>query len=370
VGLPVEMIPVLALSQLAVSPLLLYGACALGAVGVAIALPRKGTNPQVLGGLLAAIALGGVFLALALAAFAGDHSGLGIIEGWSKRGLPNFNFYLFSLIALAGALRVISHPRPVYSALYFILTILSSAGLYVLLAAEFMAFALIIVYAGAILITYLFVIMLATETPTADEVEALAEYDRYSREPAVATAIGFVLVAVLTTMMIRGAGQMEALPVQGGGVALSEAGYQPRSRLSDMPRKVAESLARAGLMDAKTDRIARGPDGEYRIMLSPGADGSVVGRVWIEYGKGQILEVSSDDPRWPKNLALTNTEGVGFSLLVDHPGVIEIAGVVLLMAMLAAVVLARKKVELDEAEKLAAARRHLPSPSALEGGSA
>ena len=77
--------------------------------------------------------------------------------------LPNFNFYIFSFIALGAALRVISHPRPVYAALYFILAILSSCGLYVLLSAEFLAFALVIVYAGAILITYLFVIMLATE---------------------------------------------------------------------------------------------------------------------------------------------------------------------------------------------------------------
>ena len=80
---------------------------------------------------------------------------------------------------------------------------------------------------------------------------------------------------------------------------------------------------------------------------------------------------------------MSNIEGVGFTLLKDHPGSIEVAGVVLLMAMLGAVVLAQKKVELDERAKLAAQNRslgdeftpqnsplmapsHQPSPSSRE----
>ena len=58
---------------------------------------------------------------------------------------------------------------------------------------------------------------------------------------------------------------------------------------------------------------------------------------------------------WPEDLALTNTEGVGYELIKAHPGAIEIAGGILLMAMLGAVVLARKQIEISEAEKEAAA---------------
>ena len=64
-----------------------------------------------------------------------------------------------------GAIRVVTHPKPVYSALYFVLTVFASAGLFVLLWAEFMAAALVLIYAGAILVTYVFVIMLAAEAP-------------------------------------------------------------------------------------------------------------------------------------------------------------------------------------------------------------
>ncbi len=318
-----------------VSLFLLYGACVLGALGIGLALPRRGVSPQLLGALVAALGLGGIFLTLGLLTDGG-------------RGLPNINFYVFSLVALGGALRVISHPRPVYAALYFVLTIIASAGLYVLLSAEFLAFALVIVYAGAILITYLFVIMLATETPVAEELDTLADYDRYSREPIAATVVAFVLVASMSTLLIRGS--HEIAPAHE---------YVMGERIRDLPRKVGEALADAGLMNpAEGDHIARDEVGKPMIQVVNHPEmGGFVEAVTIEYGKGQRVLITRDNDKWPKDLQLTNVEGVGFALLADHPGAIEIAGVILLMAMLAAVVLARKKVELDEAHKRAAAQR-------------
>ncbi|HVU65391.1 MAG TPA: NADH-quinone oxidoreductase subunit J [Phycisphaerales bacterium] len=315
-----------------ISPILLYSGCVLGAIGVCLALPRRGLSPQVIGALLFALAFGVLMLALGLKA--------------GRGGLPNFNFYLFSFIALGASLRVISHPRPVYAALYFILTILSSAGLYVLLSAEFMAFALVIVYAGAILITYLFVIMLATETPTADQVEALSEYDRYSREPLVATVVGFLLVAGVTSLMATGVRGIAAAPVASAA-----------ANISDMPVRVETALRSAGLI-GENEHIANETQTQVpAINLAP-EDGSP-GYVIIAYGEGRTQRITTNDPRWPKDLQLSNIEGVGFSLLKDQPGSIELAGVVLLMAMLGAVVLAQKKVELDEQGKLAAQRRSL-----------
>lgn len=295
-----------------------------------MALPRRGLSPQIIGALIGALALGLVLV------------GLGLKAG--PAGLPNFNFYLFAFIALGSALRVISHPRPVYAALYFILTILASAGMYVLLSAEFMAFALVIVYAGAILITYLFVIMLATETPTADQVEALSEYDRYSREPVMATLVGFMLVAALTTMIGTGVSQL-TMPTQASSTR----------DINDLPGRVESSLRSAGLLAADEKIATQGGD----PMIDLATDSGQPGRVTIAYGEGRTKVLTTEDPKWPKDLSLSNIEGVGFTLLRDHPGSIEIAGVVLLMAMLGAVVLAQKKVELDERAKLAAQNRSL-----------
>ena len=70
-------------------------------------------------------------------------------------------------------------------------------------------------------------------------------------------------------------------------------------------------------------------------------------------GKDRVLAKE----QWPAELGLTNTESLGFELMEANPGAIEIAGVILLMAMLGAVVLARKKVEMDDTAKAVAAQR-------------
>ncbi len=126
-------------------------------------------------------------------------------------------FWIFSAIAVVGALRVVTHPKPVYSALYFVMTVFASAGLFVLLEAEFMAAALVIIYAGAILVTYVFVIMLASQaTSDGTVLSPMADYDSHSREPAAAAAIGFALMAVLMFVIFNKADRLvdPAGPVQ------------------------------------------------------------------------------------------------------------------------------------------------------------
>jgi len=300
-----------------VNPYVLYAGLVVGAVGLAMVLPRPGTSPRLLGGIIAVAGLGLLLLALGVA---------------RTEAAPRVMFYVFSAIGLGAAVRVISHPRPVYAALYFILTILATSGLFLILSAEFMAFALIIVYAGAILITYLFVIMLATESPTAEEAEALAEYDRHSREPVMAVVLGLLLVATLTTAVLHGSARL-GLPRAAGEPVVG-------GRLAQMPRKVESELRERGLLGAD-QTLAVNRDGG----LVPAAGGGGVEVVT----RGASPEAPRAAVALPADLTLTNTEGVAFAFLAEHPGSVEIAGVVLLMAMVGAVVLARKKVELEEA---------------------
>src|SRR6059058_6322250 len=69
-------------------------------------------------------------------------------------------FWILSIIALFSALMVVSSKNPVYSVLWLIITFFAISGHYVLLNAEFLAIVNIIVYAGAIMVLFLFVIML------------------------------------------------------------------------------------------------------------------------------------------------------------------------------------------------------------------
>ncbi len=69
-------------------------------------------------------------------------------------------FIIFGGVSLIGAISVISFRHPIYSALSLVVTFFAQAGLFVLLGAHFVAAAQVIVYAGAIMVLFLFVIML------------------------------------------------------------------------------------------------------------------------------------------------------------------------------------------------------------------
>ncbi|MCA8867489.1 MAG: NADH-quinone oxidoreductase subunit J [Rhodobacteraceae bacterium] len=69
-------------------------------------------------------------------------------------------FYLFALVTVAAGFMVVMSRNPVHSVLWLILAFISSAGLFVLLGAEFVAMILVIVYVGAVAVLFLFVVMM------------------------------------------------------------------------------------------------------------------------------------------------------------------------------------------------------------------
>lgn len=103
-----------------------------------------------------------------------------------------FFFYFAFVIAATSAL-VVAMRNPVYSALALLIMFFHVAGLYVTLHAEFLAAVQIIVYAGAILVLYLFVVMLLN----------LRQDDRYHRQWPMAAGVGLTLFveAIILTVM-------------------------------------------------------------------------------------------------------------------------------------------------------------------------
>jgi NADH-quinone oxidoreductase subunit J len=75
-------------------------------------------------------------------------------------GITAFAFYLFALVTVIAGLLVVVSRNPVHSVLWLILAFFSSAGLFVLLGAEFVALLLVIVYVGAVAVLFLFVVMM------------------------------------------------------------------------------------------------------------------------------------------------------------------------------------------------------------------
>ncbi|MBN9460369.1 MAG: NADH-quinone oxidoreductase subunit J [Burkholderiales bacterium] len=69
-------------------------------------------------------------------------------------------FYLFSALTVFSALRVITARNPVHSVLFLVLTFCSTACIWILLKAEFLAIVLVLVYVGAVMVLFLFVVMM------------------------------------------------------------------------------------------------------------------------------------------------------------------------------------------------------------------
>lgn len=146
-----------------------------GAMAVYLLLPRPQPYSRLWGAIAAAVAL------LIAARFL-----LHPVLARSETVL----FYAFSGIAIVAGLSLITQRNPAYAALSFAIVVLSSCGLFLLQAAAFLMAATIIIYAGAIIVTFLFVLMLAhTEGP--DDAN-----DR-SREPLLATIAGFFLLGAI-----------------------------------------------------------------------------------------------------------------------------------------------------------------------------
>jgi len=102
-------------------------------------------------------------------------------------------FFYFAVVIAAASVMVVAVRNPIYSALALLIMFFHVAGLYVTLHAEFLAAVQVIVYAGAILVLYLFVVMLLN----------LKQDERYHRQWPVAAGVGSILAveaAVLTLL--------------------------------------------------------------------------------------------------------------------------------------------------------------------------
>ena len=80
--------------------------------------------------------------------------------GEAKAVLVQILFYFFATLLVAGALGVITARNPVYSVLFLVFSFINSAAIWLLVGAEFLAIVLVLVYVGAVMVLFLFVVMM------------------------------------------------------------------------------------------------------------------------------------------------------------------------------------------------------------------
>jgi NADH-quinone oxidoreductase subunit J len=161
-------------------------------------------------------------------------------------------FYLFALVTVFAASRVVTARNPVHSALFLVLTFVSAAAIWLLLRAEFLAIVLVLVYVGAVMVLFLFVVMMLDIN--VDEVR-----HGFWKAMPIALFVGAAIVIELSLVL------------------------------------------------------------------------------WVQFGPVK----SADAPALPPNYS--NTEALGHLLYTDYIYPLEIAGVILLVAMVAAIALTLRR---------------------------
>jgi NADH-quinone oxidoreductase subunit J len=103
-------------------------------------------------------------------------------------------FYLFSLVMVAAAIMVITVRNPVYAALFLVLTFFTAAAVWMLLEAEFLAIVLVVVYVGAVMVLFLFVVMML-------DINLAPLKEGFIRYLPVGILVALVMAAELVTVL-------------------------------------------------------------------------------------------------------------------------------------------------------------------------
>jgi NADH:ubiquinone oxidoreductase subunit 6 (subunit J) len=342
---------------------------ALGLAAVYWLLPRARLLPR-LGGIV----LGGVAL---------------LLSGWllirvAAAPPETILFYAFSAVAVIAGGLLVTHHNPVYAVLSFALVVLSTCGLFLLLAAPFLMAATVIIYAGAIIVTFLFVIMLAQQA-------GQSSADMRSREPLLATLAGFILLAAILCVLqrtylrpveaaaVRELAPLVALARQAANAESVEAvqkalGDQKtffndfrRHAEPEEPKANSHAVGRKSLADALDEAEAQMVLSKQRPDLS-----AVQRRFRDVYREGtHVLHALQASPepaaalplsrfsgtpantvpppdatgRVPEQLPAENVASLGRSLFTDYLLAVELAGTLLLVATIGAIAIAGRRAE-------------------------
>ena len=106
-------------------------------------------------------------------------------------------FYAFAAILVLAALRVVTSRNPVHAALWLVLSFFSAAGVWMLLQAEFLAIVLVLVYVGAVMVLFLFVVMML-------DVNFDKMRERFRSYVPVGATVGILILVELALVLIGG----------------------------------------------------------------------------------------------------------------------------------------------------------------------
>lgn len=358
----------LALGQIVVAALL-------GVAGVYFLLPRPRRRQLALG----------VFLCLAAAAVLALFLVQSFGRPWHPDVVGQILFWLFAAGAVLFGTMLVVQRNPARGAIAFAFVILSSCGLFLLLAAPFLMAATVIIYAGAIIVTFLFLLMLSHKGPS-------DENDR-SREPLLGGLAGFAFTGLVLFALYLGS------PASAASERFATATHvMPAEPLTAADRDAlaaaAADLDRAARANSREELEAAAQAARGRIADVVGATpgeapaarqtvrerlrfAAVDRRVWAVAERADKLRAKKKDvyDRLDNNLLARNPDlerakadlgalrdevvlfsgngllpardvaAIGYSLYSEYLIAVEMAGTLLLVATIGAVAIAGRKRE-------------------------
>jgi NADH-quinone oxidoreductase subunit J len=283
-----------------------------GAIGTFLLLPHRHglVKPKI------AHYLGGGLVALSILAYA---------LLWRPPGdmVASFFFYVFGIAAIAGATLTITSKNPVYGALWFASVIIATSGLFMLSGAQFLAAGTVIVYAGAIIVTFLFVIMLA-------QIEKQATYDRASRSPGRATFSAYLMLWSLVYALLS----LQSSYKSDQSVVLEKRLVRGWNLLNYHNVREAASPVSATQKDPNT--------GKQTLIAAGNGQRTPNARLFEARQKAMpktaLLPELEEGPSLGRHVA-----GLGGTLFTDHLITVELAGALLFVALVGALAIASPK---------------------------
>ena len=286
-------------------------------------------------------------------------------------------FYTFAGLATLFALLMVTQRKPARAALCFAVVILNTCGLFLLQAAPFLMAATIIVYAGAIVVTFLFVIMLSQQSNNAH-----SDANDRSREPFLASLASFLLLAILFVVLQRAykPNDFDTLIANADRAAKASSTAEIDAIIgepSDYFRRVDESLRpfqpdpavrtkdpHRLLVIEQLAQLSSAIDEGASTLMTPDVKLETVQGVYRSIAlRGQRLSAVASDPATvAKDLKLSNhsrafaidesgvlvksphlpaanVSAIGRSLFTDHLLAIELGGTLLLVATIGAILI-------------------------------
>ena len=189
-------------------------------------------------------------------------------------------FYAFSAVLLFAAFRVITARNPVHAALYLVLAFFQASGVWMLLKAEFLSIALVLVYVGAVMVLFLFVVMML-------DINIDSIRQGFWKHFPLAATVGAVIALELAAVLL-------------GGFRVSE------PRVSALPSVV-------------TPVVVTAPADTASSALAAASQAADVGHV-------VVAQVS-------------NTKALGVLLYTEYLYPVQVAAIILLVALIAAIAL-------------------------------